>query len=171
MKNYAGLFSLLFAMIGCTGEVAHEKFPGGAGRTSEVSQAQTTQAVLGGIDSLNNPLARGDGAARTGAKISGVATLAQGAQYKEGMSFFISARPIGGGPPLAVKRLGRVTFPYAFELNEENTMMEGTDFSGEVILSLRLDQDGNPLSQEAGDLSAKIKTTVGAEGLELILSP
>ena len=169
MMKRLKIFGLII-LCSCTGEVAHEKFPGGAGRTSDVKQAQTTQAVLGGIDSLNNPLAENGGVSKEG-RIAGVVKLAKGAEYKDGMSFFISARPAAGGPPLAVKRLGRVDFPYVFELTQENRMMEGTDFSGEVLLALMLDQDGNPLSRDEGDLGVSIETTVGTEGLELELAP
>lgn len=170
-KSQFAFFSLTF-LVSCSGEIAHEKFPGGAGKTSGVQQAQTTQAVLGGIDSLDNPLAGGDKRSqKSGPRIAGVVSLARGAEYKEGMSFFISARPLEGGAPLAVKRLGRVQFPYRFELTENDRMMAGTEFTGKVSLALRLDQDGNPLSREDGDLSVRVETEVGKTELKLVLSP
>ncbi len=160
--------------LGSCSEVRHEKFPGGQGRTTDIRQAETTQAVLGGIDSLNNPLASTDPRAAQGAsaeRLAGTARLAPNAVLKPGMAFFISARPLAGGPPLAVKRLGAVEFPYAFELGPDNKMMEGTDFSGPVLLSLRLDQDGDPLTRQAGDLGASVETRVGETRLEVTLRP
>lgn len=164
------LFVLL--LLGACSEVAQERFPGGRGKTTGFGDAQTTQAVLGGIDSLNNPLAEGDSrvSSPTGARIAGTVKLADGLKAKDGMSFFIAARPLAGGPPLAVKRVGAVQFPYAFELTEENKMMAGTDFSGDIFLTVRLDQDGNPLSRQAGDMGVFVETKVGEAGLDLTLT-
>jgi hypothetical protein len=166
--------AIFLVALGACSEVSHEKFPGGHGRTTDLRQAETTQAVLGGLDSLNNPLASSD--PRTAQKagperIAGTARLAPSAQLKPGMAFFISARPLAGGPPLAVKRLGAVEFPYRFELTSEDKMMEGTDFSGAVLLSLRLDQDGDPLSRQPGDIGASLETHVGETNLEVTLVP
>jgi hypothetical protein len=49
--------------------------------------------------------------------------------------------------------------------------MEGTDFSGPVLLSLRLDGDGNPLTRQAGDVGVSLETKVGETKLELTLVP
>jgi hypothetical protein len=163
----------LCVLVSCS-EVAHEKFPGGQGRTTDMAQAETTKAVLGGLDSLNNPLESSDprsSANGSGGRIAGTARLSPGAKIKPGMSFFISARPLAGGPPLAVKRLGAVEFPYLFELSDKDRMMAGTDFSGEVYLSLRLDGDGNPLTREPGDVGVSLNTKVGETKLDLTLVP
>jgi hypothetical protein len=170
LLNY--LFCLFF-MVACS-EVKHEKFPGGHGRTTDMRNAQATQAVLGGIDPLNNPLEESDprtaqarGASKN--RIAGTVRLAEGLEVKDGMSFFIAARPLAGGPPMAVKRLGRVEFPYKFELTEEDRMMANTRFEGEVFLTLRLDQDGNPLSREVGDIGVFVETRVGVDDLDLTM--
>ncbi|MEO5668010.1 MAG: hypothetical protein ABIR96_08125 [Bdellovibrionota bacterium] len=172
MKNMK--LALLVLGVGACSRVSHEKFPGGQGRTTDERQAETTKAVLGGLDSLNNPLQGGDpraaGDVQTG-RIAGTARLAPGAKVHPGMSFFISARPIGGGPPLAVKRLGAVDFPYLFELSAKDRMMAGTDFSGAVFLSLRLDGDGNPLTHQPGDIGVGLETHVGETNLQLVLVP
>jgi hypothetical protein len=70
-----------------------------------------------------------------------------------------------------VKRLGAVDFPYLFELSDKDRMMAGTDFSGEVYLSLRLDGDGNPLTREPGDVGVSLNTKVGETKLDLTLVP
>jgi len=167
------LIPLMLLSTACS-DVAHEKFPGGQGRTTDSKQAETTQAVLGGLDPLNNPLASSDprtAAAANSARLAGTARLAPGATLRPGMSFFIAARPLGGGAPLAVKRLGAVEFPYLFELSAENRMMEGTDFSGPVYLTLRLDGDGNPLTRQPGDIGVSLETKVGETNLDLTLVP
>lgn len=172
MKMLTSLSFVLW-LSACT-EVAHEKFPGGQGRTTGAEQAQTTQAVMGSVDPLNNPLASSDprtAAANTAGRIAGTVRLAPGAKVKPGSSFFISARPLAGGPPLAVKRLGAVEFPYLFELSAKDRMMEGTDFSGAVYLSIRLDGDGNPLSRQPGDIGIGLETKVGETNLDLTLVP
>lgn len=174
MKSIASTTFVVLSLllVSCSEEVEHEKFPGGMGRTTDMRNAQTTQAVLGGIDSLNNPLAEGDSnAASNERKIAGIVKLPEGASYKAGMSFFISARPAQGGAPLAVKRLGRVTFPYQFELTENDRMMEGTVFEGDVLLAIRLDQDGDPISRQEGDFAATANVKVGDVGIDLELSP
>lgn len=164
-------FVLILGATACT-EVAHEKFPGGRGKTTGFGNAETTQAVLGGIDPLNNPLAEGDSRAKNSDnnKLAGVVRLAPNLKPKEGMSFFIAARPLAGGPPMAVKRLGLVDFPYRFELTQNDRMMANTDFSGEVFLTIRLDQDGNPLSRESGDMGVFAETRVGETNLDLTLT-
>lgn len=171
LSTHAFAALALGSVISCS-EVAHEKFPGGQGRTTDMAQAETTKAVLGGLDSLNNPLASSDPRAAGsagGGRIAGTARLSPGAKLKPGMSFFISARPLAGGPPLAVKRLGAVDFPYLFELSDKDRMMAGTDFSGEVYLSLRLDSDGNPLTRQPGDVGVSLNTKVGETKLDLTL--
>jgi hypothetical protein len=171
MKFYGMLATLIF--LSACSRVSHEKFPGGKGKTTGFGDAAVTQAVLGGLDPLNNPLAGSDervAARSTGARIAGTVRLAQGLQRKEGMSLFIAARPLAGGPPIAVKRLGAVEFPYAFELTEENKMMAGTNFAGDVYLTIRLDQDGNPLSRQAGDMGVAVETKVGETKLDLTLT-
>jgi len=175
MKNLLKLATLsLFFTVGACTDVPHEKFPGGQGRTTGAAQAQTTQAVMGSIDSLNNPLASSDpraAAVNTTGRIAGTVRLGPGAKVKPGSSFFISARPLAGGAPLAVKRLGAVEFPYLFELSAKDRMMEGTDFSGPVYLSIRLDGDGNPLSRLPGDIGVSLETKVGETNLDLTLVP
>ncbi len=84
---------------------------------------------------------------------------------------FIFARPQGQrrGPPLAVKRIRDIKFPYTFEIGQEDTMMEGALFEGNVTLTARLDGDG-VAGASSGDLEASVDTTAGAKDLQMTLS-
>jgi cytochrome c-type biogenesis protein CcmH len=84
---------------------------------------------------------------------------------------FVAARPVQGGPPLAVLRIPAPSFPYDFQLTDANRMMEGTEFKGAVLLSIRVDQDGDPLSKHRGDLGVMEQSYVGATELDLTLEP
>jgi hypothetical protein len=160
------------ATASCSDRPDREKFPGPHGRTTDVNQAQTTQAVLGGIDPMNNPLAPAAEPSAAQKVLRGRIQLSKGARANAGMTLFVSARPVAGGPPLAVfRRPAPESFPFEFELSEANQMMEGTDFSGMVILSARLDQYGDPLSRNPGDLGASLTTQVGKTDLSLTLAP
>lgn len=86
-------------------------------------------------------------------------------------SLFIFARPVGveSGPPLAVKRLGVVNFPFEFNIGQMDTMLQGADFSGKVTISARLDSDG-VAGGGPGDVEGKVDATVGDTGVEIILN-
>lgn len=86
-------------------------------------------------------------------------------------SLFIFARPVGveSGPPLAVKRLGVVNFPFEFNIGQMDTMLQGADFSGQVTISARLDGDG-VAGGGPGDVEGKVTATVGDTGVEIILN-
>jgi tetratricopeptide (TPR) repeat protein len=76
------------------------------------------------------------------------------------------------GPPLAVIRIDRPAFPVAFSLGADHVMIRGTEFAGKVALSARLDQDGNPATSEAGDLTGKYKqnpVAVGSQKIDIVL--
>jgi hypothetical protein len=86
-------------------------------------------------------------------------------------SLFIFARPVGveSGPPLAVKKLGVVNFPFEFNIGQMDTMLQGADFSGQVTVSARLDGDGIA-GGGPGDVEGKIEATVGDTGVKIVLS-
>jgi cytochrome c-type biogenesis protein CcmH len=89
-------------------------------------------------------------------------------------ALFIIARPAGGpgGPPLAVKKIAKPTFPLSYTLGQENVMMQGTPFSGKINITVRLDKDGNPTTRGAGDLTGEYKknpVAVGARSVDVTL--
>jgi cytochrome c-type biogenesis protein CcmH len=106
--------------------------------------------------------------------ISGKITL--GAKVK-GMNskatLFIIARAagVGGGPPLAVKKIDQPVFPLSYVIGAENVMMQGTPFTGKINLSVRLDTDGNPTTRTPGDLMGNYQNPVdvGASNIDIVI--
>jgi len=84
---------------------------------------------------------------------------------------FLIARSPQAGPPLAVKRLPAGPFPLAFEIGPEDAMMAGRPFEGPILLSARLDTDGDPMTRGEGDLAAVHETPLepGAQNVDLVL--
>jgi cytochrome c-type biogenesis protein CcmH/NrfF/Flp pilus assembly protein TadD len=78
----------------------------------------------------------------------------------------------GGGPPLAVKKFEHPVFPLTYSLGPENVMMQGKPFSGKVTITVRLDQDGNPVTRQPGDLTGEYKNNpvdVGSKNVDVVL--
>ena len=89
-------------------------------------------------------------------------------------ALFIIARPAGGpaGPPLAVKKIDKPTFPLSYTLSQDNVMMQGRPFSGKINITARLDKDGNPTTRTPGDLTGEYKQNpaeVGAKNVDIVL--
>jgi cytochrome c-type biogenesis protein CcmH len=89
-------------------------------------------------------------------------------------ALFIIARPAGGvaGPPLAVKKIDKPTFPLSYSLGQENVMMQGTPFAGKINITVRLDKDGNAMTREAGNLLGdyrKNPVDVGSQNVDVVL--
>lgn len=87
---------------------------------------------------------------------------------------FIIARQAGGagGPPLAVKKIDKPTFPQSYSLGQENVMLQGMPFSGKMAVSVRLDKDGDPATRGPGDLTGEYKQNpvqVGARNVDVVL--
>ncbi|GJL78843.1 MAG: hypothetical protein NPINA01_18320 [Nitrospinaceae bacterium] len=83
---------------------------------------------------------------------------------------FLFARPQGAtaGPPLAVKLLDSVQFPYPFTLGQENVMMPGSVFEGEMTLIARIDHDGDARSSP-DDLAGVTTVTAGDQQVEIVI--
>jgi hypothetical protein len=83
---------------------------------------------------------------------------------------FLFARQAGvqRGPPLAVKLLESIEFPYTFTLGQESVMMPGSVFEGEMILTARIDQDGDARSSP-DDLEGVLTVTTGDDKVELVI--
>jgi len=65
---------------------------------------------------------------------------------------FVFARPLGGGPPVAARRLPLTDLPRPFELGPDDRMMQGVPFQGPFQLVARIDADGNATTRTPGDL-------------------
>lgn len=88
-------------------------------------------------------------------------------------TLFVIARKSGtaGGPPLAVLRISEPRFPLAFEIGQEQVMIPGLRFEGEIQIAARLDSDGNAMTKLPGDLSGAAggASAPGTDGVEIIL--
>ncbi len=108
-----------------------------------------------------------------GKTIRGVIRLAPALVGKaEGKAaIFIIARGKQPGPPLAVMRILNPSFPLEFTMSEQNVMLQGVAFAGEVSLIAKLDGDGK-VGTQAGDIfgGARGPVQVGARDVEIILA-
>ena len=115
-------------------------------------------------------------AASSGQTISGTITVDPKlkSNVDPNAALFIIARPAGGqgGPPLAVKKIDKPTFPLNYSLSQENVMMQGTPFTGKINVIVRLDKDGNPTSRGAGDMTGEYKKNpaeVGVKNADIVI--
>lgn len=112
--------------------------------------------------------------APTGQNISGKITV--DAKLKDKIdpqaALFIIARSAAAGPPLAVKKIDKPVFPLNYSLGQENVMMQGTPFTGNINIIVRLDKDGNPATRGPGDLTGEYKKNpveVGAKNADIVI--
>ena len=115
-------------------------------------------------------------AAATGGVISGSLNLADNVKAKvpAGGTIFLIARalsPTGGpGPVLAAKRLTVGAWPQQFELSANDVMITGTSLSGKVVLGARVDQDGDAMTKQVGDVEGiSTPVDVPATGVVVLL--
>ena len=89
-----------------------------------------------------------------------------------GAVLFVMLRVAGreGGPPLAVQRLPP-RLPVSFTIGEADAMVPGTPLVGELDVVVRLDQDGNATTREAGDLEGRAGPVIAGAHVEIELLP
>lgn len=108
-----------------------------------------------------------------GPAIAGTVSIAPGlrSHLSGDAVLFIIARK-GPGPPFAVRRITRPSFPLAYRLGPEDVMMSGTPFEGEVSMSARLSRAGAAGPAERGDLEGEhpARVAVGAQGVDIVIS-
>ena len=113
-------------------------------------------------------------AAASGGNINGTITLdkAQADKVKAGSTLFIIVRRDEGegkkGMMLAAKKIavtGAAMFPLKYTVTPKDVMMAGTSLVGNVRVSARVDQDGDAISKQPGDVTgaAKAPVTVGGK--------
>jgi hypothetical protein len=108
------------------------------------------------------------------AGIRGVIRLPADAASEPGEGvLFVIARSAGGGPPLAAKRLQPGPFPLRFEIGPADAMLAERPFIGPILLSARVDFDGDPLTRSPEDWTASAPGPLdpGATDVELVLQP
>jgi hypothetical protein len=112
-------------------------------------------------------------AAGSGEPIRGTLRIAPELQdvQPRGAVLFLIARTAEAGPPLAVKRIEAPRFPLDFEIGPADRMLASIPFAGSVMITARLDSDGNATSRTPGDLQgiAAQPVSPGASGVEIVL--
>jgi hypothetical protein len=82
----------------------------------------------------------------------------------------ISDNPSARGTLVAVKKLPATSFPLPFTLTAADMPFQNGPFDGELTLTARIDQDGDPLTHQKGDVFGTLpKVRVGAHDVKLAL--
>jgi hypothetical protein len=86
-------------------------------------------------------------------------------------TLFIIARPKGSlsGPPLAAKKHTLIKFPFSFKIGQENVMLEGNTFEGDITVTARWDLDGMPKASP-DDIEGSITVTSGSNNVKILLN-
>lgn len=74
---------------------------------------------------------------------------------KGNTTLYIVARRVGQRMPLAVKKLAvrdAKMFPLKYALTAADAMVKGVPFNGQVTVEARIDQDGDAISKQPGDV-------------------
>lgn len=115
--------------------------------------------------------AAGPGGSITG-KIELPAALAK--TKPEGTLFLVARRlsdnPTARGTLIAVKKMPATKFPLAFDLSAADMPFQNGAFDGELTLTARIDQDGDPLTHQKGDILGTLpKVRVGSKNVKLTM--
>ncbi|MFL5306859.1 MAG: hypothetical protein ACJ8F1_16710 [Polyangia bacterium] len=82
----------------------------------------------------------------------------------------ISDNPTARGTLIAVKKLPATTFPLPFSLTAADMPFQNGPFDGELTITARIDQDGDPMSHQKGDVFGTLpKVQVGSHDVKLLL--
>ena len=87
-------------------------------------------------------------------------------KVQTGDTIFVVARkyeegaPPGSGTPLAVKKLTVGTWPLEFTLDSRDAMLVGTKMEGKVVVTARVDKDGDAITKNPGDVTGQSKAVV-----------
>jgi hypothetical protein len=96
------------------------------------------------------------------------------ARAKAGIPLFVVVKRVDAagnptGTPLAVDKLTWNNGDLAFELTEKQAMIGGTELVGDVVVTVRYDQDGDALSKEAGDIVGQARVKLPADNVQIWL--
>jgi len=166
-KDYAGARQVLEQLLSL--------IPAGEER-NEVVKVLAAIPTTGGAASPAASPGKSSAAASSSAQISGKITIDPKlkASLDPNAALFIIARPADGaaGPPLAVKKIDRPTFPLDYTLSQDNVMMQGMPFTGKINITARLDKDGNPVTRTPGDMTGdygKNPVEVGTKNVDVVI--
>jgi len=107
------------------------------------------------------------------ATIEGVLELAPdlAGRIPPGAVLYLIARTVQGGPPLAVVRVAAPRFPMPFSIGPDNRMNQSMPFAGDLLITARVDGDGNAMTRNPGDLQGASETpsAPGDRGIRLLI--
>ena len=112
-----------------------------------------------------------------GASITGSIVLSPSvakARPKGGTLYLVARRisdnPTARGTLIAVRKLPATKFPLPFSLTAADMPFQNGPFDGDLVLTARIDQDGDPLTHEKGDVYGSLpKVPVGSHDVKLAL--
>jgi hypothetical protein len=80
----------------------------------------------------------------------------------------LSDNPTARGTLIAVKKFENATYPLSFTLSAADMPFQNGAFDGELSLSARIDQDGDPITRQKGDVFGTLpKVRVGSHDVKL----
>ncbi len=150
---------------------AHE--PGDRGVVVRISEVQIVASAAGGplAPATGGPPVAATGAAS--AAIEGTLELAPDlvGRVPPGAVLFVVARTAQSGPPLAVVRVADPSFPLRFSIGPGDRMIQSMPFAGDILLSARVDADGDAMTRSPGDLrgASGIPNAPGDRGVTLLI--
>ena len=95
-------------------------------------------------------------------------------RFQPGTVIFLSVKRADAsgnaiGSPLAVKRLVLNRWPLWFRLTEQDAMISGTQFTGDVVIVGWSDQDHDAIGKQPGDVMGQVKASIPQKDLTLVL--
>src|SRR5450432_802843 len=82
----------------------------------------------------------------------------------------LSDNPTARGTLIAVKKMRASAFPLPFSLSAADMPFQNGPFDGELTLTARIDQDGDPMTHQKGDVFGTLpKVRVGSRDVKLTL--
>jgi hypothetical protein len=105
--------------------------------------------------------------------IQGTVSVSEGLKNKipENATLFLFARnlDVKRGPPLAVQRIPEIKMPFKFSLGPQDIMIPGTPFDGPMVLTGRIDSDGDA-RVGVGDIEGFVKVKPGDKNVKILLN-
>jgi cytochrome c-type biogenesis protein CcmH len=94
--------------------------------------------------------------AASGFALNGVVRVAPSlaGRWPKGSFVFVIARGEGGGPPYAARRYAGARPPLAWSLGPSDRMLPDAPAPRRLVLTARVDQDGDALTRQLGDLES-----------------
>ncbi len=79
----------------------------------------------------------------------------------------VSGEVIGG--TIAADRIDVDDVPLSFTLTGADVMISGAEFAGEVLITARIDRDGEARTRNPGDVEGTLRAKIPSDGLALVL--